>query len=640
MKMTVGIDIGQDESSVAWLDGSPDALPAMIAIDDPLCFRTAVATAPDRTLRIGDSALAETGASHPAAGFRNRFPQGGDDERQAAAFARGLVQKLQNAFAQRGLPALTGDAYNVAVGCPSAWTRETQARFGILLRQAGLPAPMVFSESRAALLCCLKESGASTSAAALKRSTLIVHQGSGSLAIHWMLSPLDLAADGDPALGDSLLAQCIVENAIRQDANPAELQRILDSRADLRAEVARAVSRLQEAYYQNEEAYAETPCVLSVTLYGEGRRRVALSISGSSLREALYERPQKALSGQTFVGRLREVLARVQKLTADCKPDCILFTGVGSRLRALHREYREAFPDAQLLLSAEPEFTVAKGLAYSGRADAASRACADALRAYAQSGEAAAFLQAETATLYRALSDQLIPLIVRRDVQPCFARWREGRIETLSGLEREIRARLPITLNSPEVKALIRQVTTAWVQPLIAQVQQRVNQIVAEQGIAPEGRLNAPGGNPLEGAGGLSGPGISVGFIQAMITLVVAIVVATLCGGAGTALIATGPLGIVIGFVLVLVVAFMGKGAAEKFIRDANIPVPLRKMIPEGTLVKPETIHKMKESFQQQLTRENGMVRQLTAALAENLDQEIRRVTARPWPLESSGFPS
>ena len=67
-----------------------------------------------------------------------------------------------------------------------------------------------------------------------------------------------------------------------------------------------------------------------------------------------------------------------------------------------------------------------------------------------------------------------------------------------------------------------------------------------------------------------------------LIDVIVASVFAMIMGGTETALIATGPIGLIIGAILGLIVAVIGLEAADKKLRTMNLPKGVRKLFSEN----------------------------------------------------------
>ena len=75
------------------------------------------------------------------------------------------------------------------------------------------------------------------------------------------------------------------------------------------------------------------------------------------------------------------------------------------------------------------------------------------------------------------------------------------------------------------------------------------------------------------------------------------VVMATLCGGSGMALLSIGPAGMIAGVVLSLVVAVLGKEAAMNYMMDMKIPFLLRGVIRERSILSEKNARKIDRSI-------------------------------------------
>lgn len=100
-------------------------------------------------------------------------------------------------------------------------------------------------------------------------------------------------------------------------------------------------------------------------------------------------------------------------------------------------------------------------------------------------------------------------------------------------------------------------------------------------------------------------------------------------GGSETALLASGPVGLVIGFVIGLVVAFVGTKMAEQYVMNANIPTAVRKLIPmkvfykqlenkKGDLVKSTYSHLASE-----VDKKTDTIQQMIGNVSQSIGQQL-----------------
>jgi hypothetical protein len=87
--------------------------------------------------------------------------------------------------------------------------------------------------------------------------------------------------------------------------------------------------------------------------------------------EKLLDSPAQQLGGRSFhevfADSLRQIRDRLEQ--QESLPELLFLTGGVSKMPALRAWCRETFPDAVVITGAEPEFSVSRGLAYSGRID-------------------------------------------------------------------------------------------------------------------------------------------------------------------------------------------------------------------------------------------------------------------------------
>ena len=635
MNLSLGLDIGDGESCVALLSQESAVEPRVIPIAGSGSFVSAVARDEQGEIIIGENAVKDIRCTHKFVRFKSRFRANEPETNRALAdFVRGIVKQLALRLQEMHLPPLSSGEYNIVVGCPAGWDTPTRERYLALLRDAGLPRPMLTSESRGALMYGINSSALGIPAQEATQSTLIVDIGSSTLDYAWVNQRRDTAVAGDPRLGGGLFDEYILKNAIDRAPDPKALAELLAKYPDARNELLWEARRLKEVYFTDEDTYAKEGVTARSTIYAEGRTRVTLEINGSEMWDNIANRPMVELGQNSFVTCLRTSLAQVRQFTAPQPPRYVLLTGGASRMEFFREECAKAFPGARLVQCDEPEYSIAKGLAYCGFEEAARRACGTALRQYAQSDAVETLVRNNLPALYRAMAEQLIPEIAEANVRPSFRRWRDGSLVSLDDLEREIAAQLPKTMGSLKVKGMMEEIIAAWIAPLLAKVQGEVNRISQSHGLKLQGRLSVDLSGTRTG-GGTDAPNVDLSFVKALIAVVVAAVVGALCGGGGTALLVAGPVGVIIGVLAVLLLAFLGRKQAEKVIRGMDIPTLTRPIIAqEKTVLSERNLQKMKDVFVQKLTDEDLLGPQLTREIARRIDEQVTQIVTTELRLE------
>jgi hypothetical protein len=150
--------------------------------------------------------------------------------------------------------------------------------------------------------------------------------------------------------------------------------------------------------------------------------------------------------------------------------------------------------------------------------------------------------------------------------------WRDGDVDTLAQLQGHIRRLAERWMNSDDAKRRIMDKCAEWFKPVEKELNEKTKVICDEYDIpAASLKITAnfdPGrvlpkidgvGNPLENKVDLAG-------------VIVAIVIATLLGGGGVALLMSGPIGWIIGLIIGMVAVGMGRDKAQEIVMNSRIP--------------------------------------------------------------------
>ncbi|NLI22436.1 MAG: Hsp70 family protein [Clostridiales bacterium] len=635
MKLALGFDIGDGESCVTLLTGTTSVAPRPIPLGGGNSFLSAVAVSDDGKIVIGENAVMDASAKQKHIRFKSRYREDRDGARAAMAlFVKGIVIQLEAALGAAHLPALGSGSYVTVVGCPAAWDPETRTAYKKLLVGAGIAHPVLVSESRGALMYGIRSSDFGLTSQMLNESTLIVDLGSSTLDYAWITKDKETAVSGDARLGGGLFDEYMLLHSIQRSEDPAGLAALLERNPDAHAQLLLATRRLKEKYFLNEDAYAKDGCSEIAYLYAEGRKRVELSLNGQDMWQNLANKPMRELGNNSFISCLRNSLAQVGQLTAANPPRYLLLTGGASRMAFFRDECEQAFPKTKVFMSKEPELTISKGLAYCGFEDAAARSCAEELTAYVNGPAVETIVQAHLPGLYRMLADRLLPVIVNNVVRPNYNNWRFGTIDTIGQMESRIGADVEHEMQTLAVKRLLQDTSAQWLAPLLSQINAEISAVGQKHKLQLKGISSADLPASDVPGSGIAAPTIGTGFIQTTIALVAGIVVGVLCGGGGTALIMSGPVGWIIGFLLVAAAAVLGRKKAESIIKGLTIPKPARIVFTEGQLLNERNDSKMKESLIQKLRDETDMGEKLTDSISRKIDQAIRDLIATELPVQ------
>jgi hypothetical protein len=215
-------------------------------------------------------------------------------------------------------------------------------------------------------------------------------------------------------------------------------------------------------------------------------------------------------------------------------------------------------------------------------------------------------------------------------VLPAFREWREGRVRTLVDLERAIEKRLDEWIRGAEGGRFLATAFAEWFDTLRPAIESLTNPVSDRYGI-PRRALGIPSFAEIRpGAGAkLFNPVEIIGFedFAIILNIVMSLVIATVLGGTGTALLLHGPVGWLVGLVVSLVVLGIGTGPAREQVKTANLPTFVRKLIPEARVESSlhdrsdELRSKIRETFQQRPEEVAAIRRAVADAVRRDLSR-------------------
>lgn len=652
----LGFDLGHGETAVARASLTADTPAEMLEIQSRKSIVTAVGRHPTRGVVVGEAALVDPSIEDAAIGFKGS-PLGrpGESPVQIAErnervkqFFRGCLLSLA---AGKQLSDLAGA--RVYVGCPSSWVGGESEGLGsaaagmavdgatpagayeALLRSTGCDHVRVVAESRGAFLQAM-ESGKLT-IGELESSVLVIDIGSSTTdftLVHDLRdSPVDF---GHPELGASLIDREILRRTIASHPRRDELAAIMERFPFVRARLELACRRAKEAYFSDEEAFADpaTPLVRSENI--QRQFHVDIVLDGPTMASIL-DAPQAALGGMGWRSCFRRALeeARDHLESQGVRLSALLLTGGASRMRFTRDLCERVFPGARFQPDSSPEFCIAMGLAYVGRYEVRTAGFMREIEALCGSDRIVSALEKSLPGLVDMIAQPLAEGLATRAFGPAIEEWKDGRLRTLRELEvgadggdGRIAVLAKAYLGSEEARAMVGQVSIRWLDLVQAEVQRQIEQICLTYRI-PAGALRfdlTPElGDFLRGPL----PGVdpaNLNFIGAVVTGIVALVVAGLLGGGGIALLHAGPLGWLAGAAIGAGAAYLGVSQAKDRVRTADLPLALRSA---AFLVRGvedrcrDMVPELRRTIRQQLDANPGAFRELFETIRGRMREEL-----------------
>ena len=612
-----GFDLGDAESAVTYLKKNEQMEPKVVPVRESGSFITAYARLRTGELLIGEEACYTPDATERRLRFKSRFLTDPSSARDIRSFAGGVLGEL---YMSGGL--IKGEDCCFYIGCPAGWDRSQRERYREIFENAGFPPVRIISESRAALISACQSRHFQVGYDILSRPVLVVDMGSSTTDFAYISSgrEVELQTAGEVALGGGIMDELLLDASVEASPDKDELRRVFEQSPPWRTYCEFAARRLKEKYFADEDYWRDKGCTQTVTVMGKKRLRLELRMN-AELADRILEAPAPQLKNRSFhkvfAASLQEIRRSLQEKDReaagkaggntldkadksdrsdaadaaareaanglDHMPELLFLTGGVSRMPALREWCREAFPEAIVITGAEPEYSVSRGLAYSGRIDEEIRAFRQEVRELVESSVVERIVEEHVEDLFHRTVDTLVEPILRNAAIPVFERWRNGSIRRLSDIDSEMEREIDAWLHSPEAADLLVKPITSWLRPVAYRLEEYTMPICV--------RHNVPY-RALSLTSYLSLAEIDVHVnardvfaveeLTWMVNTIISILVGLLCGGSGIALISSGIAGIVAGTMLTLLLLFLGREKMESAVMNMDLPGVVRKLVPRG----------------------------------------------------------
>ena len=612
-----GFDLGDAESAVTYLKKNEQMEPKVVPVRESGSFITAYARLRTGELLIGEEACYTPDATERRLRFKSRFLTDPSSARDIRSFAGGVLGEL---YMSGGL--IKGEDCCFYIGCPAGWDRSQRERYREIFENAGFPPVRIISESRAALISACQSRHFQVGYDILSRPVLVVDMGSSTTDFAYISSgrEVELQTAGEVALGGGIMDELLLDASVEASPDKDELRRVFEQSPPWRTYCEFAARRLKEKYFADEDYWRDKGCTQTVTVMGKKRLRLELRMN-AELADRILEAPAPQLKNRSFhkvfAASLQEIRRSLQEKDREAAgkaggntldkadksdrsdaadaaareaanglghmPELLFLTGGVSRMPALRKWCREAFPEAIVITGAEPEYSVSRGLAYSGRIDEEIRAFRQEVRELVESSVVERIVEEHVEDLFHRTVDTLVEPILRNAAIPVFERWRNGTIRRLSDIDSEMEREIDAWLHSPEAADLLVKPITSWLRPVAYRLEEYTMPICV--------RHNVPY-RALSLTSYLSLAEIDVHVnardvfaveeLTWMVNTIISILVGLLCGGSGIALISSGIAGIVAGTMLTLLLLFLGREKMESAVMNMDLPGVVRKLVPRG----------------------------------------------------------
>ena len=617
-----GFDLGDAESAVSVLNKSDAGVPRVLTVGEARSFVTAYARLQNGSLVIGEAACYNPEAVERKIRFKSRFLRDPESRKDVKSFAAGVLGEL---YMSGDL--VKGEDCCFYVGCPAGWDKTARERYRELFEEAAYPPVRIISESRAALVSACQSKHFQVGYDILSKPVLVVDAGSSTTDFAYIMGgkEVDMQTAGEVALGGGIMDEVLLSCSLHASARGEGIRELFARSPPWKRYGEIAARQLKEKYCADEDYWKNNKCMQSIIISYEKPIRLQLVMDAKTADHILYDGiPQ--LEGKSFKDVFMKSLQQVRERIQGELPELVFLTGGVSKLPAVREWCREAFPDAVVITGAEPEFSVSRGLAWSGRIDEELRQFRAEIQDLIGSSTVERIVENHIDELYHSTVDMLVTPILENAAMPVFDRWRGGEIERLSDINAEMEKAIENYLHTEEVQEMLVNPITQWLKPVSYELEEMTMPICIRHGV-PYRALS------LSSFLSISDLDIKVDAkdvfaveeITWLIDTIISILIGLLCGGSGVALISGGIAGVVAGAMISLMVLALGKEKMEEVMMNMVIPRPIRKLIPRGYFMSriEKVSDEVRSTFYETLEKDKNV--EITKRLVDEISEQIEQ---------------
>ncbi len=583
-----GFDLGDGESAVARTGQEGQGAPEIMEVEGRRVFLTAWALMKSGEVRIGENAAKSASAAmRSAARFKSRFL---DPLSDSGALVRDFSARVLESL--RGSGALRGgeNGNRFYIGCPAGWDAAARQRYETIFENLGCPDPHVVSESRAVMVGSVQSNSLRDYVDLRTKSVLVVDIGSSTTDFAYIRKgrETEIRTGGEVSLGGGIMDELLLERCLDASPNAAELRRVFAESEPWRVDCELRARRLKERYF-SAPAEARGTGDFSEPLLVSYDEPLLLELTmDEEAAAALTDRACAQLGGRSFRAVFCEGLREVRQSIGEEPPELLFLTGGVSRMDAVKDWCREVFPEAVIYTDREPEFSVARGLAWCGRIDDELRRFRAEVAELIGSDIVEQIVSARLGELYHSALDALLDPMLEKAVKPVLLDWRDGRIDTLSHAAQTLQEKIRVYLYSEEAKGLLFEPADRWMRSVSEELEHHTSPICRRYRV-PDRSLDLSAGLAASDLHLLEQiqtkevfAGDTLAGAAVLVDSVVSVIVTLLCGGSGVALVAEGPAGIAVGLLISFAVLIaghvMGKKAMDEKLMEADLPLFVRRL--------------------------------------------------------------
>ena len=596
----IGFDMGDGESAVAIFQQGSGIEPIIQSIGGSRSLLSAVGRVHGEIV-VGEQAYTDALSEGLSVRFKSRFTHDTGSYEDIVFFAKGVLRALEEADAIRD-----GDV--LAAGCPAAWNAASRRRYHDLLVRAGFQNPQIISESRAAFLYAKYAKTVALNIDVISESALVIDMGSSTLDFAYIVDGRETGVGtfGEIQLGGGLLDEELLRRAVECSRDKEKIKGVFRESKSWYSYCEIEARKVKERYFSREASDPKAVCKKQIRIRYDGVQQLDFFLDAQEAA-SLVEEPIAALNDRSFAETLYTALGHAKQITSDSPPQVILLTGGTTRMRMVQEQCRQVFGDALVVCCPEPEFSVAKGLAYGGWVDKNMREFRKAVAEQITYEEVSGLAREALPNLTPGVAKALVDLVVREAAIPVVLDWKHCRIDTLDAMTKQLQNRVENVLQSPGAEAALGPVITTWVNGLTGKLQAMVDPICDQYQVP---RLDMELSVLQSGEASkvsIDTRGIlGLNLIGTMVGIMLSVLSGMLCGGSGIALIMAGPLGFLTGIVIGAVLAAVGWSGLSGLLQRATLPRLFRWVNVEKRLLSDGVIRSLRDSMLKEINAKDS----------------------------------
>ena len=618
----VGFDLGHGESAVTLAKSGSNTEPAVVEMAGNKVTITAVGVEESGRVRIGEGALDHCKEAYIR--FKGRDFSNPNTKVPLKLFSKEIISNLIENNKIMG-----GDNTCFVVGCPSGWSPEDRKAYSDLLEEAGLSHVNIIAESRAAFLHSRESAELQVTENELIGDVLIIDIGSSTTDFTAVSNLRERPIDsGEVNLGAGLIDEALFNELLNNQDNKDQLLEIFNENPVYKIKCELRCRKAKEQYFNLESSGDADPFVSDGLRLPGTKLMFYIDLNTTTMDNALST-PLVTLDHKPWKTSFIDCLKKTKaSLTANgIKPKLILMTGGPSRMGFIGKTAREVFPNSHIVVGTEPQYTIAKGLAWAGRLDHKVQKFLKDIED--STPEIHKIIDHKIEHLTEPVVDLIVDCLSEIMLDE-YCQWRDNHIKTLSDIEKNGEKKAATYFKSTAFQQRLAKVVQQWLNDNVLIEIEHITRGICDQHGVPHRALEMRHAGTFNWKeGDLISPTNIIGMdgIGTIVVWVVGFITAILAGGAGTAFIASGPIGWIIGFFIGVFGAALGWDAVTDWVKEQELPSLTRKVFPQRAAMR-EKMEQKKSELSDNILKtleQDGATQKIANEVSKSIVQQLKK---------------